>query len=296
MRQFFKGRSGILLVAILGLAAITLLASGLREVSFRPGQILAEEEARTVSLPVAKLMEDLSTIPLWKQLAAWAIIFLIVLILSTILSPDLRRKLLNTFISFSFILAGLYFLAKNYSYLFRGLMDFSAANPPAEGPDGTEGIPPPVFEAPQVSPLTAFLISAAVAVILVALGWAVTVWWKRRQAFLALQRPKDELADIARDSLDRLSQGGAWDDVITESYMRMAEVVQKRRGLIRQHAVTTSEFAEHLERAGLPAEAVRTLTRLFESVRYGARRPGSDERSQAVACLTAILRFCGEPQ
>jgi hypothetical protein len=84
--------------------------------------------------------------------------------------------------------------------------------------------------------------------------------------------------------------------VIVDSYIRMSDAVAKRRGLTRKHDVTPSEFAAYLEKAGVPGDAVRTLTRLFESVRYGARRSTTDENEQAVTCLTAILNYCGEPQ
>lgn len=294
MGAFFKGKSGVLLIAILGLAAITILASGLRDVSFRPGRILAEQEAQTVSLPVVRLVEDLSGIPLWKQLAALGGVFLIILLVSTILSPELRRRVIKTFLRFTLILAALYYLARNYSHLFKGLLEFNTPAAAGVQHDLAEGSPPPVFEAPQVSPLTAFLISAALIAGLAVLFWAVSRWWQRRQTILAMQRPLDDLANIARDSLRRLSTGSPWDDVIMDSYMRMSEVVEKRRGLARQHAVTPSEFAEKLERAGLPGDAVRTLTRLFERVRYGARHSSPDENAQAVNCLRAILNACGE--
>lgn len=295
MRTFFKGKSGVLLLAVLGLISLAVLASGLRDVSFRSGRVMAEGEAQVVSLPVVTLVEDLAEIPLWKQLAAWAIVFLIVLILSSILSPEFRRRVMKTFLRFSLILAALYYLARNFPELFKGLGIFGAAATTVAEADPTEGLPPPVFEAPQVSPLTAFLVSTAVIVALALLFWAASRWWSRKQAFFAMQRPMDELAGIARDSLQKLSTGSAWDDVIVDSYMRMSEVVERRRGLARHHAVTPSEFADHLEKAGLPGEAVRTLTRLFESVRYGARRAGMQEKDQAAACLTAILNSCGEP-
>ena len=104
----------------------------------------------------------------------------------------------------------------------------------------------------------------------------------------------DDLAAIARQSLDELALGAAWDDVVVESYVRMSHVVEKRRGLVRHEAMTPSEFATRLTSAGLPGDAVNTLTRLFESVRYGARRSGSAEINEAIGCLTAILRHCGE--
>jgi hypothetical protein len=48
-----------------------------------------------------------------------------------------------------------------------------------------------------------------------------------------------------------------------------------------------------MERAGLPGEAVRTLTRLFEGVRYGRKTTSRAERDLASAALSAILHDCG---
>ena len=59
--------------------------------------------------------------------------------------------------------------------------------------------------------------------------------------------------------------------------------------------MTQAEFAVRLERDGLPADAVKSLTRLFENVRYGGYRTGPKEVNEAVACLTTILNYCGEP-
>jgi hypothetical protein len=59
--------------------------------------------------------------------------------------------------------------------------------------------------------------------------------------------------------------------------------------------MTPAEFASRLQEAGLPGDAVRRLTRLFEGVRYGQRKVGPKDVNEAVACLTAILQYCGEP-
>jgi len=72
----------------------------------------------------------------------------------------------------------------------------------------------------------------------------------------------------------------------------MARIVREQRGISRDSAKTTTEFAADLEGAGLPGEDVRRLTRLFESVRYGAKLTGEDEEREAVAALTAIARAC----
>ena len=282
------------LLAAFALAAIALLASGLGRVSFRAGQIMGEREAESVSLPVLRLVEEIDKVPVWKQLLAWAIVFLIVVIASSILSPEFRRRVITAFLRFTVILAALYFVARNFGYLFARL-SLNAGQVGSVQPEAAAGGPPPVFEPPQMSPILTILVSVLLAIALAASIWAIGRWWQRRRTFLALRRPMGDLADIARKSLDELSAGRAWDDVIVESYVRMARVVEKRQGLTREIAMTPSEFARRLETAGLPADAIQTLTRLFESVRYGARRSTSHEIDQAVTCLTAILNYCGEP-
>lgn len=274
--------------------ALAILASGLREVSFRAGQIMADSEAQSVSLPVTRLIGDLVDIPLWKQLVVWVVVFLIVLIVSTILSPELRRRLIMNFLRFMAIFWGLYFLATNYGYLFKGLALIGEQPAQHAADPGANAAPAPVFTPPQVSPALTFLISLGVALALAGLVWWFNRWWKRRQAFLAMQRPLDDIANIARSSLDDLAAGRAWDDVILDSYFRMSRAVGKRRGLARHHAMTPSEFAARLEQAGLPGESVRGLTSLFEKVRYGAHTSTPDEINEAVTCLSAILHYCGE--
>ena len=74
----------------------------------------------------------------------------------------------------------------------------------------------------------------------------------------------------------------------------MSEVVSRTRGLSRQEAMTPTEFAFRLKRAGLPGDSVQRLTHLFESVRYGARKPAKNEINEAVSCLNVILHYCGE--
>lgn len=282
------------MLAVIALMALIVLASGLRDVSFRAGQIMAEGEAQSVSIPVTRLFNDLVNIPLWKQLLAWAIVFLIVLIVSTILSPELRRRLILNFLRFTAIFCTIYFLAKNYGYLFKGLLLIGEQSAQHGTDPNASTAPAPVFTPPQVSPALTFLIGLGVALALVGLWWWLNRWWKRRLALLAMQRPLDDIANIARSSLDDLAAGRAWDDVILDSYFRMSRAVEKRRGLARPRAMTPSEFAARLEQAGLPGEAVRRLTRLFESVRYGARTSTPEEINEAVTCLSAILHDCGE--
>jgi hypothetical protein len=74
----------------------------------------------------------------------------------------------------------------------------------------------------------------------------------------------------------------------------MSDVVADKRDMQRKASMTASEFAVRLEQAGLPGDAVRRLTRLFESVRYGGKRSDQKDINEAIACLNTILRYCGE--
>jgi hypothetical protein len=139
-----------------------------------------------------------------------------------------------------------------------------------------------------------YLISIAVILALLLLTWSLSRWWKRVSRPGPVKDPLDDLAAIARSSLDDLKSGQDWDDVIIGCYARMSEAVSRKRGLFRPQAMTPEEFARRLEKAGLPGDAVRRLTRLFESVRYGGRKSSQNEINEAVSCLTAILHYCGE--
>jgi len=75
----------------------------------------------------------------------------------------------------------------------------------------------------------------------------------------------------------------------------MSDVVADKRKLHREIAMTPQEFALRLERAGVPGDAVRRLTGLFEIVRYGDRKSAPKDVTEAVSCLNTILHYCGEP-
>jgi len=225
-------------------------------------------------------------------LLIWAILLLIFVLLSLMLSPALRRQMVKIFLRLSAVGFVLFLLFRYFRDAFSNMSIPDPAAAVKQGPQGEVTVP--VFEPPPASPWLSFAVSVGVLVVLVALIWGTVRWWERRKRFLELQRPLEDIAQIARTSLEDLSAGRAWDDVILESYDRMSRAVERRRGLFRDGAMTPSEFAARLEQAGLPGDAVRRLTRLFEHVRYGARTSTDKEIQEATQCLTAILRYCGE--
>jgi hypothetical protein len=136
-------------------------------------------------------------------------------------------------------------------------------------------------------------LSLAIAAALILIFWRVYRVWRELSA-PARDSSMKQLAGIARSSLRDLNSGGESSDVILNCYYRMGAVVAEKKRLDRRPFITPSEFATRLEQAGLPADAVQRLTRLFEAVRYGGRRTSPQMINEAVGCLTAILDYCGE--
>ena len=138
----------------------------------------------------------------------------------------------------------------------------------------------------------------SVGIILAAIGflWVVGKSFDFRPPLPVKDLPLDEIAAAARSSLRDLSAGCDWEDSILRCYEHMTVVVSRKRGFNREVYITPSEFASYLEGAGLPSHAVRRLTDLFESVRYGARGSGPREVAEAADCLREVLHYCGEAE
>ncbi|RPJ29221.1 MAG: DUF4129 domain-containing protein [Chloroflexi bacterium] len=291
MRSFFENKHLVLLLAALALGALTVLAISLNEVPFREAQHFGREEAAESPISATEVAQIWTEVPIWKQVIVWVLASLLVMLIGLLLSPELRKRMLVIFIRVVVTFWGVYFLLKNYGdrlLMFNSL----GAGDAQQGNDSV--VPIPVFEPPQVSPAFSYLISFAFALLWLAVIWGLYRGWKKYLVFNT-KKPLDEIARIARSSLDDLSSGRNSSDVIINCYLRMSDVVSNKRQLQREIAMTPHEFASRLEQAGLPGEAVTRLTRLFEGVRYGDRKSGPKDVNEAVSCLKTILHYCGEP-
>jgi len=291
LRRLFAQKWVILILSLLAVTMMILLATGLHDVQFEPGRSLQPEESESFETQIETVVQDIVEVPFWKQVLFWVLLVSLVVLVASMLSPEMRKWLFRTMIGTASTVFMLLYLARegtlNLFNLAEGLGGDAAA--------ASDDLPPITpFAPPDVPPWANYLISIGVVLALLFLGWRLSRWWKR------LSRPRpgsgslDDLADIARSSLDDLAAGNDWDDVIVDCYARMSETVSRKRGLFRVQAMTPAEFARRLERAGLPGDPVRRLTRLFEAVRYGGRKSSQNEVNEAVSCLTAILHYCGE--
>lgn len=293
MRSLLEKKPLVLLLSVLALGALTVLSVSLQGVSFGDAQPIGREEAEQAgSSP--QLLPPLTPEAMQSQIVLWVALIVLILLVGILLSPEGRKRMLRILLRLGFTALALYFLFNRYPEMFDILDPESQGRGPRPPNVGAvQNVPPPVFTPPQETPLLSYAVSLLIILGLVFLLWrAYRVWQAMNQRS---SRSLQDLARIARSSLHDLSDGRDTTDVIMKCYFRMSDAVADRRNLQRGSSMTPAEFASRLQEAGLPGEAVRRLTRLFEGVRYGQRKAGPKDINEAVACLTAILQYCGEP-
>ncbi|MCI0554815.1 MAG: DUF4129 domain-containing protein [Anaerolineae bacterium] len=293
MRSFLENKRLILVFSILALGALTVLAIGLSDIPFRGAQSFRREnDAGNLRAVSQNFINSIVDIPFWQQMSVWVLILIMIVLISALLSREMRKRLILIIIRVGITYWALYIIFTRYRDMLLQIgLDPNAAD---NGNASTSAsVPPPAFIPPQTISLTSYLVSFGIAVLLVILAWKLFRIWKEYTASNA-SMPLHKIAGIARSSLHDLSSGRDSTDVIMNCYFRMSDVVESKRNLSRGKAVTPAEFASRLEQAGLPSDAVYRLTRLFERVRYGGHRSGTPEVNEAVACLTTILQHCGE--
>ena len=85
-------------------------------------------------------------------------------------------------------------------------------------------------------------------------------------------------------------------DVIVKCYRQMSLALEKEQGIERKDFMTTREFENLLEAAGIPHDPIHQLTQLFEAVRYGNWQPNPMDEQKAIHCLQAIMLYSREPK
>jgi len=294
MRSLLENKRLILLFAVLALMALIVLATSLNQIPFREGQRFSQDEAVKARVAPQDVINAWVEIPWWKQVGIWVLLSVLVILVGSLLSPEMRKILIRRFIRLALTFWGLFYIFKNYRQLIPALNLTIAPAAPGQNSNGST-TPAPVFTPSQISPVFTYLISFGFALLALVVIWGLYRGWQRYNALMNPNKPLDEIARIARSSLNDLSAGMNSSDVIINCYLRMSEVVSANRQLHRATAMTPYEFALRLEQAGLPGEAVKRLTRLFEGVRYGDRKSSPRDVNEAVSCLNTILHYCGEP-
>ena len=268
-----------------------LLSRGLHDLPFREGQSFAQESDRLRSVPI-QIVNTITEIPLLTQISMWAVVLSILGLLGLLMNAEWRKRLIRIVIRVGLTYWALYIVFMRY----REMLLEMGVDAAALGGNGlaaaSTGEAPPPFVSTQVITIATYLISFGVGLLIIIFAWKAYTLWTELKTSDAL--PLKKIAQIARSSIDDLSSGRESTDVIMNCYYRMSDVVEDKKNLARNASMTPGEFAARLEKAGLPSDAVHRLTRLFEGVRYGARRSEPGDVREAVTSLTAILQHCGE--
>ncbi len=271
---------------LLGLAigAIILLAAGLSEIHLLPGHHFAwpnlpqgAGSGGDANLPDFSIIWQIFGIIFWILLPISIIYFII--------SPEARKRVLRDAIWIVSMVLMLYLLAHA---LQRFARSFQGIQPqPGQAPPPAESLPAP---ADFVSHPPSWLVYGLDLLVIALVFTVVWFLWTRLRR---KTNPVQQLAQEAEEALSKLRDGGDLKNIVMRCYRDMTRVLSEARGIQRRKAMTPREFAEHLRSLGLRDDHVQRLTRLFETVRYGAKTADVVTEREAQVCLEAIVAAYG---
>ena len=264
------------------IGALTVLAAGLPQLSFRPGRsfILNGYDAPDPSSGApAVSMGDLGY---WRWLLI-AIMLLVLgyFVLTLIFSAKLRWQLLRRIAQVLVVLLLFYLILSRLIGTPEPLPQPAGATPPQVPPPIGEPLPPFVA---QPAPWLVSLVSLALGALLIAGIW---YFWRRSRPVV------NPITTLAQAAIENIQAGGDVQSVVLRCYLEMSQVLAQQRGIERERAMTPREFAQHLAASGVRDQHIQQLTRLFEGARYGAQPPSTRDERVAVECLTAIVHAYG---
>lgn len=280
-------------IVSLGIAVVAILAlsSSLARLEMPLGEPFALGTGTSFRPPPSAVGSEVSPIVMFVVRAMLLVVLALLpfSVIYLLFTPEGRRKLLQNLVIFGMLLGLIYLLRRQFQT--EGETDFLSQLNLA--PTGEVGELPKPAEFSGAAPdwlviVASFALAALIAVLAVALVWALVRRRRQAKPGIALE----QLAQQAEEAADAIGAGGDLRDTVIRCYVEMNRVVRESRGILRQQAMTPREFEDQLERAGLPREQVRDLTRLFEDVRYGSKALGEWEGRRAIACLSTIADAC----
>jgi len=224
-----------------------------------------------------------------RGVAALTLIGLIIYVISSLMSGKGRTRLIVAVI----MIAILFYVA---DYLHNHPLTKEEQPQPQsitgmQQLDEQDGKATTQFLANPPSWLTVAIILTASVITVAVIAAVIVIVRRRRQA---PPSALDLLAEAAQNTVTAIQSGGDFKVSVIRCYQQMMQVVKEEKGIARETTMTAREFEDQLVSRGLPQDAIRTLTRLFEQVRYGGSQP-TDPHDEALAlsCLTDIAKACG---
>jgi hypothetical protein len=278
----------LILLAIAGVL-ILLLAMSL------PRLTLFQGEAFSLGQPPPGLSQgnaplESSDVLVWvvRGFVALALICLPVYIISSLMSPQGRRRLIANVVMMALLLSLADYLRNQP--LENTKQDQEQTAGALQPVEGEAGPPTAIFSPDPPAWLTLAIILTASVLVVAAV--VITIWMIRRRRQVPVSA-LDRLAEAAQNTAASLQAGADFKVSVMRCYQEMVLVVKQEKGIARETAMTAREFEDQLVKRGLPQEAIRTLTRLFEQVRYGSALPSTRDEDLALSCLTDIVQACG---
>jgi hypothetical protein len=288
MKTISQNKYFIILLVLTGIIALGALASGIRDMEFRDPDPFYIEWPTAAGSSFKEVVQQMEALPIEQIIMFWGVILVFTIIIIMLINPKYRWKILMAVIRaaifFIMLTWALKAIARN-----ADLTLFTANAIAQNATTNLNNVDLPKYTPPAEIPWLSYFVSLAITLGVAFLGWWLWNLGTRPHSSTIRQN----IANIARDTLDHIAGGMDFGDTVTTCYVRMNNAVQDVRGLQRQEGMTPSEFAARLEAAGLPGEPVHRLTMLFEAVRYGAKKPGELETRDALTCLNDIIAACG---
>jgi hypothetical protein len=279
LRKSFSVRSLTISILIFVIGATILISSGLPNLEFDAGQLLAFFMSGSASSLTSSSFFEFIIVNFFRILVLSAIIVIPILAIF-LLSRAEGRKIILVILIFGILFITLLNNLPNFRSYTTG-KSIQMEMPEGGGANLTETkgeILPPGW----IIALFSLGISALI------IGAFLYFFGRVKSS----RKPMDRLADEARKSIQEIESGGDIKDIVIRCYFEMIEAVKEQHGLKRGRGTTTRELETKLESMGLPATHVRRLTRIFEKVRYGAKQINKEEEDEAVSCLRAIVEAC----
>lgn len=285
-----QNKSTQLLLFIAAIVVLVFLAGALPNLQFQSGDpfpfsLFSGGFGPMPGAPTAPSETSGDNLRLFAILFFW--IGIPISLLMIIMSPEARKRFLNTLPAFFLIILFLIWL---------GNREPEPREPEAEvagraGMQGLEtGLPPtPEFVAdPPAWLLTT--VNIIVGLIFLAIILLIWRWYNKRKA----DDPQALIVEEAERALADLEAGHDLKNIIMRCYAQMGEVLQREKHIKRRQGMTVREFETQLATTGLDDSHIHRLTQLFEQVRYSPNPLGGREEREAVDCLNAIVRAYGE--
>lgn len=272
---------------------IMALSAGLSKLKLLPGRTFSFEPILQgiINLSGASLAATSFSNLLWGTIITLFWILLLIWLITFILRPAARKYLLRRMIIYLLLFLLIFVLMNNLPSLAswgEQLVSPEVAQPELSAPF-EDFLKPPAFIANPPQWLILVISTSFIALLL----WLTWFFWQRRPR-LTEGSPLEQLTLEAHYALQELRAGSDLKDTIKRCYRDMSQILSEQHGLQRHNAMTPREFEQYLSHSGLRDEHIQQLTRLFESVRYGAKVPGQREEDQAITCLTAIVQTYGK--